>query len=243
MSIRLMSIAWKAPGLNPGQKLALVALCDNASDEGICFPAVRTLARKCSMGERTIQGHLSDFEARGFISREERSGRSTVYTIHPRNFCGPPDDAVGAGSAPPPAGSAPTPIYEEPSLNHQEPSSVLKPPKKTREKRPTVSLKTWLETTKAKGEDAIPQTHTAFTYAAKIGLPDDYLALAWSEFKHRYQKPGARMYADWRKVFGKAVEENWLKLWWYDQKTGFALTTAGEQAKLLHRETATEGDE
>lgn len=32
MSIRLMASAWQMRGINPGAKLVLLALCDNASD-------------------------------------------------------------------------------------------------------------------------------------------------------------------------------------------------------------------
>lgn len=234
-----MSIAWKAPDLNPGQKLVLIALCDNASDEGLCFPSVKTLARKCSMSERTVQGHLADFEARSFVTRDERPGRSTIYTIHPRSFCAPPECTLPAVFAPPPAVSAPTAIYEEPSLNHQNPPKPSLTKKGTRRKKELTPLKTWLETIKAAGEDAIPETDPIFEYAAKVGIPIDFMALAWAEFKHRYSKPDARQYKDWRATFRDAIRGNYLKLWWMDPQTGAALTTAGMQAKLFHaKETA-----
>ena len=49
MSIRLMSAAWRLGGMSPGAKLVLLALCDNASDEGVCFPSIRKIAEKCCM--------------------------------------------------------------------------------------------------------------------------------------------------------------------------------------------------
>ena len=98
-------------GLNPGAKLVLLALCDNASDEGACFPSIRTLAAKCCMAERTVQGHISAFEADGLLTRVERPGRSTVYTLNPRSFCTPAEFAPHPrkNCTPTPAVSAPHP--------------------------------------------------------------------------------------------------------------------------------------
>lgn len=93
MSIRLMSAAWRLGGMNPGAKLILLALCDNASDEGICYPSIRRIAEKCCMSERTVQGHIAAFEASGVLARSERPGRSTVYTIDPRRICTPAESA------------------------------------------------------------------------------------------------------------------------------------------------------
>jgi DNA-binding transcriptional ArsR family regulator len=137
MSIKLMSAAWKLPGMNSGAKLVMLALCDNASDEGLCFPSVQTIAEKCSMGERTVQGHIAAFESSGLLSRNERPGRSTIYMLNVRKICTPAESAppqnlhhTPAESAPPPpqnlrpapAESAPITINEpstEPSGNRQ----------------------------------------------------------------------------------------------------------------------------
>lgn len=93
-----------------------------------------------------------------------------------------------------------------------------------------VSLKTWAEERKAAGEVLIPDDDPVFTYAEEVGIPDDFMALAWVEFKHRYTQPGAKRYKDWRSVFRKAVRGNWLKLWFLDGD-GYRLTTVGQQAQ------------
>ena len=80
MSIALMTQAWKS-GLPAGQKMVLLALCDNANDQGECYPSVTMLAAKCSMGERSVQRHITDLEELGILRREMRTGRSTVYHI------------------------------------------------------------------------------------------------------------------------------------------------------------------
>ena len=53
MSIALMTLAWKAD-YHSGKKMVLLALCDNANDQGECFPSVPMLAQKCSMSERSV---------------------------------------------------------------------------------------------------------------------------------------------------------------------------------------------
>ncbi len=99
--------------------------------------------------------------------------------------------------------------------------------------KPLVSLSVWIDTVKAAGESPIPRTDSVWQYAEKVGLPVDFLTLAWAVFKARYTAPDAKKYRDWRIVFRKAVSENWLKLWWIEGEV-YALTTAGKQAKLEH---------
>lgn len=103
-----MTLAWKS-GSPAGQKMVLLALCDNANDQGECYPSINMLAKKCSMAERTVQQHISDMEADGMVKREMRTGRSTVYHIDPRRFCTPADSAPQQILHPAPAKSAPTP--------------------------------------------------------------------------------------------------------------------------------------
>ncbi|RQQ19713.1 helix-turn-helix domain-containing protein [Burkholderia stagnalis] len=85
MSIHLMNQAWRTD-LPTGAKFVLVAVCDTANDEGVCWPSVETIRRKCSMGERTVQRHLDDLESAGIITRSFRKGRSTTYQVHEAKF-------------------------------------------------------------------------------------------------------------------------------------------------------------
>ena len=96
-----------------------------------------------------------------------------------------------------------------------------------------IGLKAWLEDVKAKGEKAIPEGDPVFAYADSVGIPREFLSLAWVEFKTRYTAPDAKRYTDWRAVFRKAVRGNWLKLWYADGDT-YALTTVGVQARRAH---------
>lgn len=95
-----MTQAWRS-GAPAGQKMVLLALCDNANDQGECRPSVPYLARKCSMGESTVRGHISDMEDAGILHRQFRTGRSTFYFIHPDNFVPAPDEKPPQNLHPP----------------------------------------------------------------------------------------------------------------------------------------------
>ena len=110
MSIALMTLAWKMD-ISTAPKMVLLALCDNANDQGECYPSVAMLAEKCSMAERSVQKHISDMEAAGILARGYRTGRSTVYQINPRKLCTPANCAPHPRNwcTPTPAACAPYP--------------------------------------------------------------------------------------------------------------------------------------
>lgn len=116
--------------------------------------------------------------------------------------------------------------------------AVDNPPNPPRGGKPgPVELKSWLASVKAAGEKPIPDGDPVFAYAEEIGLPHEYLHLAWLEFRARYTDAGDRgkkRYSDWRAVFRKAVRTNWLRLWWAEKDGTWTLTTAGMQAKRVH---------
>jgi hypothetical protein len=118
--------------LAASQKIVLLALADQANDEGYCWPAIPTIARRCSRSERTIFAMLLELETGGHLSRRQRTGTSTVYIIHP-------DSLAGGENLAPPANFAPIPLQElhptpanlapKPSMNHQGTTIFGKKPK------------------------------------------------------------------------------------------------------------------
>lgn len=85
MSIELMNKAFKA-NLPPSSKLLLIALCDYANDDGICYPSLKTIRSKVNLGKTNITYILKSFELLNVIERSQRkrengSYTSTVYTI------------------------------------------------------------------------------------------------------------------------------------------------------------------
>lgn len=67
MSVQVSAWAWKLRH-PPTLKLVLLALADQADDEGECWPSIKYIARKCCVSERTVQRALKQFEALGLIS-------------------------------------------------------------------------------------------------------------------------------------------------------------------------------
>ena len=114
-----MSAAFKAP-IKSTPKLVLLALCDCANDQGECYPSVPTLMEKCSAGERTVQDAIALLERDGYMRREFRTGRSTVYWIaDPRNWRTPAAAAPPQQPHPTPADTAPPP----PQTPHPTPAN------------------------------------------------------------------------------------------------------------------------
>lgn len=103
-----MQLVWTTT-LPAPKKLVLLALADNANDEGDCYPSVATLTHKCSLSERAVQYAITELVGMGHVSREVRSGRSTVYRVHPRTSCTPAPDAPVQVVHPTPAPDAPHP--------------------------------------------------------------------------------------------------------------------------------------
>ena len=81
-----MTAIWDKPPVGGSALLVLLALADNANDEGVCWPSIATLARKCVLSERQVQRMLRSLETRGLVRTEERKDEkgehhSNVYTV------------------------------------------------------------------------------------------------------------------------------------------------------------------
>jgi Helix-turn-helix domain len=136
MSVRVMTVVWQLQ-LPAYEKLLLLALADNANDEGECFPSINTLVAKSGISERVVQRKLTVLRNAGHIECHFRTGRSTWYTIHPRHSdtperATPPSQrhpTPVSQTSPPPSASTRTPVTAtpitskkpsiEPSPNHQ----------------------------------------------------------------------------------------------------------------------------
>ena len=127
MSIALMTEAWKAE-MPSGRKFVLLSLCDNASDQGECYPSIPTIARRCGMSERAVQGHVQDLKKTQILTIIERTGRSSIYRIDPRRFFTPAHSAPPQNLHPTPAESAPPPPQNlHPTPAESAPITVIEP--------------------------------------------------------------------------------------------------------------------
>lgn len=65
--IRLMEAVFLLP-LEAHRKLVLLALADNASENGRCWPGQESIARRASISTRHVRDHLKALEADGYLS-------------------------------------------------------------------------------------------------------------------------------------------------------------------------------
>lgn len=100
-----------------------------------------------------------------------------------------------------------------------------------------IGINAFLEGCKSSGELPVPEDDPVFAYADKIGIPVEYLRLAWREFVDRNQESGKR-YKDWRKAFRNCIRSNWYKIWFISPDGSVSLTTQGMAAQKMHREAA-----
>ena len=104
-------------------------------------------------------------------------------------------------------------------------------------RKPAVQFKTFIAECKVKSEKPIPEDDTVFDWAEKAGVPDDFLRLAWLEFRDRYAGSTKR-YRDWRMVFRNAVRDNWYGIWFCDDSGQMVLTSKGRTIQQTMREAA-----
>ncbi len=86
MSTIIMAACWPLQGMSPSQKAVLISLADQASDDGVCWPGVGTIAKRTCLSERAVQDALAWLQAVGLVFREYRANTSTSYTITPGRY-------------------------------------------------------------------------------------------------------------------------------------------------------------
>jgi hypothetical protein len=89
MSIKIMTQVWDSAVPAP-ERFTLLALADSADDNGVCWPAVSSVARKCGTHPATIRRHLNSLTAMGCLTVEHRLGNSSRFRIDATRF--PQDD-------------------------------------------------------------------------------------------------------------------------------------------------------
>jgi hypothetical protein len=76
-----MSAVWDHSQTTPVTRLVFLALADHCDHEGLGWPAIPQLARKCRMSERSVQRALAEIEDLGEIARTFRKGHSSLYQV------------------------------------------------------------------------------------------------------------------------------------------------------------------
>lgn len=179
---------------------------------------VRHMSDMC----QTDDGHMSDVCLTDVGHRRTETETETEYPLTPTG--GHP-----VASPPSPSAAPPPQAFEDEKHASDEPDEPEQP-KRSRAAKGPVSMRSWLAECAAKGEKPIPEGDASLRYAASVGLPDDFVALHWAEFKARGLEADRR-YKSWRKAFTNSLRGNWYRLWRVNADGSVVLTTNGEQAR------------
>jgi DNA-binding MarR family transcriptional regulator len=228
MSVTISSACWQIEGITPTQKLVLVALADQANDDGVCWPSIKTIQRRTCLTDRAVQKSIAGLIQAGYLVRDSRYGRSSYFTVTPEPRS-PRTTFTPELDSPPPPNVVHHPPEPRSPRTVIEPSVEPKPPKlagKRKAAQPS-TLPNWIAS--LVNEDAIPSDDPIVREMDAAGIPILFQALYWQTFKADMTERGKRQ-KDWRAHFRNAVRRNWYKLWYFDGQGQCRLTTAGEQA-------------
>ncbi len=93
MSLEVLTAIWRNPPCKGGELLCLLAIADNADDDGYAWPSVATVAKKAAMQERGAQKCIKRLAEAGLITIKQGGGRNktNAYQIT-TNGIGPEAD-------------------------------------------------------------------------------------------------------------------------------------------------------
>ncbi|WP_416058430.1 helix-turn-helix domain-containing protein [Stenotrophomonas maltophilia] len=191
MSTIIMSQCWPLQGLSVTQKAVLISLADQANDDGVCWPAVGTIAARCCMSPRAVRTAMDHLEAVGLLTRDRRFNSSTVYNVTPAKFdkdaapskgsrkAGKSGAAPGAGAAPH-AGGAPGAGGDAPAAGGDAPGAGL-------EVRP-VPPNRHITTNEPSEEPPVPALTAPLSKAAQEELLQEACRQTWAAYRVAYRK-------------------------------------------------------
>lgn len=122
-----MTAVW-ALAMPHADKIVLLALADNANDEGYCYPSASTLSRKCGMNERSIRRIVERLQDMGHVTQHDRPGRSSTFDIHPGRTVTPDGQSPRTLGQDTPDRPSPTPRTVSPSTpDRPSPITIIEP--------------------------------------------------------------------------------------------------------------------
>ncbi|MDE1464816.1 DnaT-like ssDNA-binding domain-containing protein [Spartinivicinus poritis] len=80
MSVQAIAWAFSLSNLEPNKKIVLLALADNANDQGYCWPAMDTIAEKTSLSRSTVKRHIKSLAELNLLTKFERASASGATT-------------------------------------------------------------------------------------------------------------------------------------------------------------------
>lgn len=82
MSYRHQDIVFELRGINSSEKLVLLALAYRANDDGVCWPSLDDISQIGCMNVKTVRKALKDLVQKGLLIKEEKAGKSCVFTMN-----------------------------------------------------------------------------------------------------------------------------------------------------------------
>ena len=80
-----MTQAWENEQVKGSELLLLLALCDHANDDGVCWPSISSLAKKTRVEERAVSKNMRKLYDQGLVTYLEKGGgkNTSVYIVTP----------------------------------------------------------------------------------------------------------------------------------------------------------------
>lgn len=82
-----MQLVWDT-SLPQTQKMVLLALADQANDQGIAWPHIGSLAKRCGVSKRAVFEALADLESALCLKRETHLGVDVKVRLKPSKWPG-----------------------------------------------------------------------------------------------------------------------------------------------------------
>lgn len=202
-----MTEVW-ALELLDSQKIVLLALADCANDEGHCWPSMLSLSRKCSKGQRTVQGVIKALVDAGHVTRQEVPGRGCQYWVHPRKET-PAETAPRSDCAP----QSSRPAETAPRSQRRGPPQPLRDTPAAAADKPSKNLQETSKGSRLDGDPCLSITEIVEGWndlAARCGLAT--VAKLTDERKRKARAQGKRFSIDdWLSVFRKVEQSPFLR--------------------------------
>lgn len=211
MSIALMSQVWPLD-IPSTEKLVLLALADNANDDGECWPSIGTIADKTALSERTVHYAIKRLAQSGHLLIKNRFGCSNLFTLIPARGA-PLHEIHPAPDAPQEVqGVHPTPAPDAPTPARGAPRIIKEPSRES-----SIEPKRRAHATRIPGDFEL--TEARAEYARARGIDP---VVTMEEFRDYWTaESGAR-----------ATKHDWDAAWriWCRRQRSFASNTAKSQA-------------
>lgn len=81
MSYKQQDLVWGFMTLSANEKFVLLTLAYRSDESGSCWPSAVDIANLTGLNVKTVRKCLRTLESKGFLLRENRSGKSSVFQI------------------------------------------------------------------------------------------------------------------------------------------------------------------